>query len=65
MSDIIKNNIGKDWNPKWKCNLGIKNWEIIRLHPLIKDEGIPYPPILKGPIRLWASPIINSSNSIK
>ena len=60
-----RKNIGNDWNPKWKCNLGTGNWEIIRLHPFIKEDRIPYQPRFKGPIRLWAHPIINSSNNIK
>jgi len=49
----------------WKCRLGTRNWEIIGLRPLIGGEGEPYPPRLKGPIRLWAQPIINSSNNIE
>ena len=32
-----RKNMGKDWNPKWICSLVSKNWEIIRLHPLIKE----------------------------
>ena len=30
--------MGNDWNPKWICSLVTRNWEIIRLHPLIKEE---------------------------
>lgn len=45
--------------------LGIRNWEIIRLHPLIKEARIPYQPRFRGPIRLWEQLINNSSKKIK
>ena len=41
------------------------NWVVIRLHPLIIEERIPYQPKFKGPILLCTELIINSSNNIK
>ena len=35
------NHIGKDWNSKVICSLGIKNCEITRLRPLTKELNIP------------------------
>ena len=45
-SENKKNNKGNDWNPKWKCVFGNTNWVLIKLHPLIIEERIPYQPIL-------------------
>ena len=35
------NHIGKDWNPKVICSLGINDCEITGLSPLTKELNIP------------------------
>ena len=61
----IRKRKGRRRKKKIKEYLRMRNWEINKLIPLSKEAKRPKRPILNGPKRRCAKPIINSSSRFK